>query len=149
MKPYIEEPKTSRRFDLIDRIYAQCTVEDRGFETECYVYQGSVTGQTGRGAGYPVVSVDGQTVRAHRVVFMCIEGFMHSKRQVDHKCSVRRCVRYSHLQSVTQKQNCLLRDQKNGVKRRKRKRSSKTNISNNTTTGKVKPHSQYSCTTTS
>lgn len=113
---------TSRRNEIIQHIYSRCIEEDHGYDTPCYVYQGSDSGQNHRGAGYPKMSLDGQTVRVHRVVFVHFEGYLHSKRQVDHKCHVRMCVRYEHLRKATQKQNCLFRDQKNGVQRRKRRR---------------------------
>lgn len=122
MQTYICEPITSRRIDLIERIYANCIVEDCGYETPCYLWQGNTTGHNGRGANYPKMSLDSQSVRVHRVVFVHFEGYLHSKKQVDHKCKSRLCVRYEHLQAVTQKQNCLLRDQSNGIVRRKKRR---------------------------
>lgn len=113
---------TGRREDIIRHLYSRCIEEDRGHVTPCYIYQGGDTGQNGRGANYPKVSIDGQNVRAHRVIWICFEGFLHSKRQVDHMCHQRMCIRFEHLRKATQKQNCLFRDQKNGVVRRKRRR---------------------------
>lgn len=113
---------SGRREDIIRHIYSKCIEEDHGYDSPCYVYQGGDSGQVGRGAGYPKVSIDGQSVRAHRAIFICFEGYLHSKRQVDHKCHVRMCVRFEHLRKATQKQNCLFRDQKNGIQRRKRRR---------------------------
>lgn len=119
---YICAQTGGRRGKVIEAIYANCLLEDRGYETPCLIWQGSHTGSEGRGANYPKMSLDGQMVRVHRVVFVHFEGYLHSKRQVDHKCHQRMCVRFEHLQAVTQKKNCLLRDQKNGVVRRKRRR---------------------------
>jgi hypothetical protein len=118
---------TGRRLDIVKHIYGRCREEDHGYQIDgeassCYVYQGSDSGKEGRGANYPKVSIDGQMVRAHRVIFICFEGFLHSKRQVDHRCGIRMCVRFEHLRKATQKQNSLYRDIKNGVERRKRKR---------------------------
>ncbi len=119
---FICEDTSERRKQIIDHIYSRCSVEDRGYSTPCYIWQGGDSGQTGRGANYPKMSLDGQSVRVHRVVFTHFEGYIHSKKQVDHRCGVRMCVRYEHLRKATQKQNCLFRDMKNGVKRRPRKR---------------------------
>lgn len=118
---------TGRRTDIIKHIYSRCREEDHGFmlngePSPCYVYQGSDSGKDGRGANYPKVSIDGQMVRAHRAIFVCFEGYLHSKKQVDHRCHVRMCVRFEHLRKATQKQNSLWRDLKNGVQRRKRRR---------------------------
>ncbi|HEY3475149.1 MAG TPA: HNH endonuclease [Anaerolineales bacterium] len=118
----IPEPLTSRRDDIIRHIYSRCRVEDHGYDTPCYIYEGSTSGTGHRGHSYPKVSIDSQMVRAHRAIFICFEGYLHSKRQVDHRCGQRMCVRYEHLRKATQKQNCLFRDQKNGVVRRKRRR---------------------------
>lgn len=128
MPNFICEPVTGRRMDIIEHIYSRCEVKDCGYETPCYIWQGGTTGTNHRGADYPKMSLDGQSVRVHRVVFVHFEGYLHSKRQVDHRCGSRLCVRYEHLRKATQRQNCIFRDQKNGVVRRKKRRSSKATM---------------------
>lgn len=122
---FVCEEVSTRRQQIIEKIYGNCTVEDHGYDTPCYVWQGGSTGSSGRGKNYPKMPLDGQSVRVHRVVFTHFEGYIPSKKQVDHKCGTTMCVRYEHLRKATQKQNCLYRDIKNGVVRRKRKRRAK------------------------
>lgn len=129
---FICEPVFGRRKELIERIYSNCKVEDHGFTingkpSPCLIWQGSDTGKPrengdNRHVGYPKMSLEGQKVRVHRVVFMNFAGFIPPQKQVDHRCGVRLCVRFEHLRSATQKQNSLWRDIKNGVVRRKRRR---------------------------
>lgn len=118
---------TGRAESILIHIYSRVLIEDRGYKSpdgcnECYIWQGGDTGKEGRGANYPKMSLDGQSVRVHRVVFACVEGFIHSKRQVDHRCAQRMCVRFEHLRTATHKQNMRFRDLHNGVVRRKRRR---------------------------
>lgn len=127
--PVDEEPEfpadaglSGRRLDLATIIYNNVTVEDRGFDTPCYIWQGSNSGTVGKHANYPKMSLDGQTVRVHRVIYTIFAGFIHMKRHVDHKCRSRMCVRFEHLQAVTPKMNFRLRDEANGVVRKKRRR---------------------------
>lgn len=113
---------TGRRDDIIQRIYGNVTVKDCGHDTPCYLWNGqdSGPGET-NGRGYPRMTLNGQTVAVHRVVYTHFEGYIPSKKQVDHLCRSRRCVRYEHLEMVTHKENCKRRDQANGVVRKKRK----------------------------
>jgi hypothetical protein len=75
------------------------------------IRQGSHSG-TGRGGGYPRMSLDGQTVAVHIVAFTNKNGFVPGKKQIDHKCNTRMCVNPDHLQMVTHKKNQKLRIQR-------------------------------------
>lgn len=55
------------------------------------------------------MSLDGQTVAVHLVVFTNKNGFILGKKQIDHKCNQRMCVNEDHLQMVTHKKNQKLR----------------------------------------
>ncbi len=119
---------TGRRERLIQAIYGNVDVVDCGYDTPCYLWKGRSSGKAEEGKTgreYPRMTLYGETVAVHRVVFMHFEGFIPRRRQCDHKCKSRMCVRYEHLESVTQKQNCLRRDRSNGVKRRSKRRKRK------------------------
>lgn len=51
------------------------------------------------------MSLDGQTVAVHLVVFTHYHGYIPSKKQVDHVCKQRRCCNPEHLELVTHRQN--------------------------------------------
>lgn len=102
----------TRRSDVLARIYSQVEVEDEprpGMKTACWCWTGSTSGD-GRGGGYPRMKLDGQTVAVHRVVACHFFGYLHSKRQVDHKCRNRLCLNPHHLEPVTHKENQRRRD---------------------------------------
>lgn len=101
-----------RRADIKAKIYAFVQVEDRGYKTPCHIWQGSNSG-SGRGGGYPRMSLDGQTVAVHRVMYTNTNGYIPSKKQIDHKCRHRMCVNPDHLEMVTHKQNQRRRDDAN------------------------------------
>lgn len=79
-----------------------------GKPSPCHIWQGPDSG-TGRGGGYPRMSLDGQTVAVHIVSFTNKNGFVPGKKQIDHKCNNRMCVNDLHLQMVTHKKNQKLR----------------------------------------
>lgn len=68
-------------------------VEDRGYETPCWVWQ---RGRTGNGYGQ-------ETARrlAHRVYYESLVGPIPKGMQLDHLCRVRHCVNPAHLEPVT------------------------------------------------
>lgn len=78
-------------------------------EDGCWIWQGGHSG-TGRGGGYPRMSLDGQTVAVHRIMYVHFNGFVPSKKQIDHKCRNRLCVNPHHLEMVTHKENQRRRD---------------------------------------
>lgn len=77
--------------------------------TGCHIWQGSHSGN-GRGGGYPRMSLDGQTVAVHRVMYVNANGYVPSKKQIDHVCRNRMCVNPAHLEMVTHKENQRRRD---------------------------------------
>lgn len=93
-----------RRDRIRQKIRENVKIEDRGHNTPCWIWQGSDSG-TGRGGGYPRMSLDGQTVAVHIVSFVNEHGYVPSKKQVDHLCNQRMCCNPDHLEMVTHKQN--------------------------------------------
>lgn len=98
-----------RRTEIKTKIYKRVVVRDMGYQTPCHLWTGPDSG-TGRGGGYPRMSLDGQTVAVHIVMFVNMNGFIPSKKQIDHLCRNRRCVNPDHLEMVTHKQNQRRRD---------------------------------------
>lgn len=96
---------TNRREAIIGKVMSRVVINPA---TACWVWQGSDSG-TGRGGGYGRMSLDGQTVAVHLVVFTHFNGFIPGKKQVDHTCRNRRCCNPAHLELVTHKQNQIRR----------------------------------------
>lgn len=96
----------SRRDEIRNRIMARIHIDDA---TGCWLWTGPTSGNTWRGAGYPRMSLNGQTVAVHLVMFTNEHGYIPGKKQVDHICRNRLCVRPhpDHLQLVTPKRNIL------------------------------------------
>lgn len=93
-----------RRLDLIDRIVNNSVPNENG----CWIWQGSTSGnptpgKTGR--GYGKISVNGISSIVHRVMYICYNGYIPSKFQVDHLCCNRLCCNPEHLEAVTAKKN--------------------------------------------
>ena len=93
-----------RRSDIKTKIKTNTIVVDLGYITPCHIWQGSNSG-SGRGGGYPRMSLDGQTVAVHRVIYTNTNGYVPSKKQIDHLCRNRMCVNPEHLEMVTHRQN--------------------------------------------
>lgn len=97
-----------RRKAIIERIMARVVVDPI---TGCWLWDGPTSGN-GRGGDYPRMSLDGQTVAVHRIMFVCVHGYVPGKKQIDHVCRVRRCINPypEHTEMVTHKQNMKRRD---------------------------------------
>jgi hypothetical protein len=100
----------SRRERIRDKVMARVYVDPM---TGCYLWTGPTSGDEGRGAGYPRMSLDGQTVAVHIVMFTNEHGYVPGKKQLDHVCRNRLCVRPEpkHLEMVTPKKNARRREQ--------------------------------------
>lgn len=99
----------SRRERIRAKIMARVEVVDCGYDTPCHLWTGPTSG-SGRGGGYPRMNLDGQTVAVHIVNWTNENGFIPGKKQLDHKCRQRLCVREDHLELVTHRQNMKRRD---------------------------------------
>ena len=57
--------------------------------------------------GYGLFSLNGKTVKAHRIAFELSKGQILEGLTIDHLCRNRRCVNPSHLEAVSMKENTL------------------------------------------
>ncbi|MBP2459617.1 MULTISPECIES: HNH endonuclease signature motif containing protein [unclassified Rhizobium] len=96
----------SRRDQIREKVMARVQIDDR---TGCWTWTGPTSGKEGRGAGYPRMSLGGQTVAVHLVMWTNEHGYIPGKKEIDHYCRNRLCVRpeQDHLQLVTRKRNIL------------------------------------------
>ena len=103
----------NRRLTILDKIHARVEVVDTGFVLDgkaspCHLWTGPDSG-TGRGGGYGRMSLSGQTVAVHLVVYTHFYGYIPGKKQIDHKCNQRKCCNPAHLEMVTHLKNQRLR----------------------------------------
>lgn len=75
-------------------------VEDRGYVTPCWVWQGAT-----RANGYGSVQYCGAPDRAHRAYYRHFVGPIPDGLALDHLCFVTNCVNPSHLEPVTAAEN--------------------------------------------
>ncbi|OLP56638.1 hypothetical protein BJF92_11140 [Rhizobium rhizosphaerae] len=97
----------SRREEIRARIMARVRIDE---ETGCWIWTGPTSGEEGRGAGYPRMSLSGQTVAVHKAMWTNEHGLIPSTRELDHVCRNRLCVNpdnLNHVQLVTRKRNKL------------------------------------------
>lgn len=107
---------TTRRESILDKVMARIFIEDRGFildgqPSPCHIWQGPTSGE-GKGGGYGRMSLNGQTVAVHLVVYTHYFGYIPSTKQIDHLCNVRLCCNPVHLELVTHKRNQKRRAQR-------------------------------------
>lgn len=94
----------SRREAIKERI-AKNTIAQGG----CHIWTGATSG-SGRGGGYPRMSLDGATVAVHRAAWINENGIIPPRKQIDHTCRNRLCVNPAHLELVTHRENMRRRD---------------------------------------
>lgn len=82
--------------------------------TGCWVWQGPTSGD-GRGGGYGRMSLNGQTVAVHRVVFTHYYGYIPGRKHIDHKCGNRLCCNPLHLEMVSHRENMRRRDRSTSI----------------------------------
>ena len=95
-----------RRARIVRKILLRVVITESG----CWVWTGPTSGTTGRGRGYPRMCLDGATIAVHKTMFVCEYGPVPPKKQIDHKCKNRLCVRPEHLEMVTHRENQRRRD---------------------------------------
>lgn len=104
---------SARREEILRRIEERLEVRDCGFTLDgkpspCHLWTGPDSG-TGRGGGYGRMSLNGQTVAVHLVVYTHYYGYIPGKKQIDHKCNQRLCCNPAHLAMVSHLKNQRLR----------------------------------------
>lgn len=102
-----------RRKEILDRIQERVEVQDLGFlldgkPSPCHIWTGPDSG-AGRGGGYGRMSMNGQTVAVHLVVYTNYFGYIPGKKQIDHLCNHRLCCHPAHLEMVSHLKNQRLR----------------------------------------
>lgn len=81
-------------------------VEDRGYITPCWVWQGcTVNGQNRPGPGYGILTLRHQKLLAHRFAYERYVGPIPEGLQIDHLCYVTNCVNPEHMEPVTAAEN--------------------------------------------
>ena len=101
----------NRRKVIREKIMSRVEVIDCGHRTPCWIWQGPDSGK-GRGGDYPRMNLDGGTVAVHKTFWINENGAIPPKKQLDHECNTRKCVRPSHLELVTHKKNQRRRAQR-------------------------------------
>lgn len=107
-------PLSGRRAAIVAKVLTRVEISaeiPKGLTTPCLLWTGPDSG-SGRGGGYPRMKLDGATVAVHIVMWVIEHGPVPPRKQIDHRCSVRRCVNPDHLQMVTHKKNQKLRDER-------------------------------------
>jgi hypothetical protein len=93
-----------RRTTIFDKIRSKIEEVEGPLPTPCWVWQGGDSG-SGRGGGYPRMSLNGGTVAVHRVMFTNEYGYIPPRKQIDHLCKNRMCCNPLHLEMVTHRVN--------------------------------------------
>lgn len=105
----------SRRDRIRAQLMSRVVVDEA---TGCWLWQGRTSGEPGRGrAGrghsYPRVDIDGGTMAAHRAMWIVEHGPIPPRKQLDHACRNRLCIRPDpgHNELVTHLRNQRRRDE--------------------------------------
>jgi hypothetical protein len=84
----------SDRKDLLQRLEDKFTVGDGCWESTCALTR-----------GYGTINHYGKMLKLHRVVYELLVGPIPAGMTLDHLCLNQRCVRPSHLEPVTMREN--------------------------------------------
>lgn len=93
---------TKDRIRVIRRVLHEHVVEDRGYETPCWIWTGSL------GKGYGAIGVGGKAIGVPRALLASLNRLNLDAGRTQcalHKCDVRLCCRPSHLYNGTYKDN--------------------------------------------
>lgn len=108
--------KADRREEILNRVESKCEITEMGFildgkPSPCHIWQGADSGKgTGAGRGYGRMSLGGQAVAVHLVVYTHYYGYIPGKKTIDHLCNNRLCCNPAHLEMVSHKENCKRRN---------------------------------------
>lgn len=96
------DPITGRMLpvDVGARIQARVIEEDRGYASPCWIWTGVAE------AGYGRIWHNGRFAGVHRVAYELSTGqTVPADMEIDHLCRVKLCVRASHMEVVTPREN--------------------------------------------
>jgi len=85
---------------LTQRLLRSSSVEDRGFETPCWIWGLYCDPQ-----GYARMKVNGRPGLAHRYAYEDVVGPVPAGCELDHLCRQPSCVNPDHLEAVTHAEN--------------------------------------------
>jgi len=89
-----------RTYTLEDRLRERTTVEDRGYETPCWVYNGARGRIRKDGTYYVSLRWQGRMVPAHIAAFREWVREPEPGEHVHHKCRTKPCWRPEHLEAL-------------------------------------------------
>ena len=95
---------TARKPDeWVRDMLANTKPEDRGYETECWIWQGALN----KTNGYPCATLDGRTTTIHRRMWEFMHNVEFNDRLivVHHKCEQVDCLNPDHHQAMTHGEN--------------------------------------------
>lgn len=100
-----------------------CSIEDRGHDTPCWIWQGFKDSR----AGYAVIGINGRPRKVHQISYKRFHGEVPAGKEIDHVCGNRACVNPDHLEAVSHTENCrrgrkavLIMEQAEEIRRLKR-----------------------------
>jgi len=91
-----------QKWTPLERIRAKIILEDRGYTTPCWMWQGCILHD-----GYGVIGVNRRQERVHRISYSEARGPIPSGQVIDHLCRTRACANPEHLEAVTNRENIL------------------------------------------
>lgn len=103
--------KTRKNMTELERFWLRV---DKGDGAGCWQWRGNLNPK-----GYGTFSVNKRPVQAHRYAYVLLVGSIPEGLQLDHLCRNRGCVRPTHLEPVTNRENMLRGDTFQGINARK------------------------------
>jgi len=109
-----------RREHIFQRIMDKVEINHKSIHNghPCWIWTGTTSGnpkendRNSRGHSYPRMSLNGETVAVHRVMYTHVYGYIPARKTIDHECLNRLCVQPAHLSLTSLRENIRRRDGK-------------------------------------